>query len=193
MEKQRKDRSGTINKTQSTVFLLAALILVTPNMVRADSQDLGNKVGQFVNSFLEGLDDTPAEETKANRQSDPKMSSPTAQTNRTGSTQDIYDPWGVSRQNNYSPFQYDPWGVTRETDSLERFADRDWAYGQNYYGTGFYDRYGWGYGPPPDGQYYGYPTTQPGWRPDGRYGGAVPKGYNGTGYPNRGSDVRWQP
>ncbi|MBF0448281.1 MAG: hypothetical protein HQL67_08790 [Magnetococcales bacterium] len=189
MEKQRIDRSGTINKTQSTVFLLAALISVTPTMVRADSQDLGNKVGQFVNSFMEGLD-TPGEETETSRQSGPKLSGPTAQTNRPGSTQNVYDPWGVSRQNNYSPFQYDPWGVTRETESLERFADRDWAYGRDYYGSGFYDRHGSGYGGPPNGHYYGYPA-QPGWRPDGGYDGPIPKGYNGTGYPYRGSEMRW--
>lgn len=125
---------------------LTIAISVLPGVVRADStqtdksgsQKLGKQMGSFMNSFMEGLDSQEGGQ-KGIDTSAQQREQGLRQNRRPNSPSDNYDPWGArpDRYNNSNrPFSYDPWGATRESGDLTRFADQDWALGEQYYGLG---------------------------------------------------------
>lgn len=146
----------------SIVMPLIVAVPVMPLQAKADStsimkqsgsQKMGNRLGQFMGSFMDGLNppstvreklkqpDRKVEQDRKIEQDslyrDLKPQDRPEQIERRSSPRDLYDPWGVTRERVPTPPPfYDPWGVTGGAWGLERFADRDWTLGRRFYGSG---------------------------------------------------------
>lgn len=136
------------------VSLLPLEVMADPAQVQgglAGSRNFGNKMGQFMNSFMEGLDDPsidkdgkkqPDQQPSPNIGAERKPQSFNRSNRGWGSKNDrnVYDPWGAAdrhnRRNSYRAPFYDPWGTTDDQSGFTRFADRDWEAGRGYYGGG---------------------------------------------------------
>jgi|SaaInl4_150m_RNA_FD_contig_101_181559_length_2077_multi_3_in_0_out_0_1 hypothetical protein len=134
--------------------LIVALCLI-PLSAHAESsqnmgggtQKMGSRLGQFMGSFMEGLEppSTTTDKSKILPKLKEKIESPLKQSPKNvpgsstkgwqqRSSQNVYDPWRATQQNRRrtAPI-YDPWGVTGNNRDLTRFADRDWRTGRKYY------------------------------------------------------------
>ncbi len=168
------------------VITLASVLTVIPLSAVAESETvesgttiLGNKIGRFMSSFMDGLDSKSAKKEISAPELIPKPELE-KKVHRSGKLQwqggakNTYDPWGATalRGRRYPAYRYDPWGVTNQTGDLRRFADQDWAYGRRYYGAGVRP-------------YFDRPYNNPGYG----YYGAGPDQWGGSGYgldPNTG-------
>ena len=168
---------------------LSTAVIVVPNDLIADpsnkkngTQKLGKQMGNFMNSFMEGLDDQDS--AKPAGKLKPKG---LAQKRGLNSRQNSYDPWGArTNRNNNKAHRYDPWGATRDSRGLTRFADQDWALGKRYYDVGIEPEQNQrGYRSYPDPYYgQGYPNQrryyEPSW-PGSSYGNPYDRNrYNGS-------------
>jgi|SaaInl4_150m_RNA_FD_contig_71_80661_length_1938_multi_4_in_0_out_0_3 hypothetical protein len=173
------------------IFILVGAPLITvlsllPTLGSADptkesqggSQKFGSTMGQFMNSFMDGLNSSSGE------QNSPKLVQPKSsvgqiaqdkKTSRSGKmswqgnkTGKVYDPWGEKyRRNRPTNRFYDPWGASGDPQRFTRFADRDWAEGRNYYGAGTETWGGRGYNGY-QGSQAGYPGYNQNWGDQGQ-------------------------
>jgi hypothetical protein len=140
------------------------------------SQELGSKMGQFMNSFMGGLDSSSTSKEPDKEVNQRQLIPSTKQGRQRKRAGKLYDPWGVTPQRDRSSaFRYDPWGVTNNTRNYSRFADRDWALEREYYGDSLGARNRSGYYLPPQGY---PPGNGASWnRNTGQYQPQAPMGY----------------